>query len=398
FAGEHFKVINKHLFTATDAYDCTVELAKDGQTVARHPVATAVAPLTSAVYPLPFARPDEAGEYAVTISFTLKNDTLWAARGHEIAFGQDVFVVTGLQDEAGIPDRVATFEVIDGAWNLGVRGATFEVLFSKMYGGLVSYRFAGEELLKGMPLPNFWRAPTDNDRGNSLPARSAQWKIASLYLTHKDPETQAVRQPVIEIAADQVRITFDYLLPVQPAASCQLSYTVFADGRVRTRLDYKPVPELGDMPEFGVMFQLDAGYDRLTWYGLGPDETYADRNRGAKLGIYTATVQDNLAAYLKPQECGNKSGVRWATVANASGRGLRFSGNQINVSALPYTPHELEQARHAYELPPVHNTVVRIAQQQLGVAGDDSWGARTHDEYRLDVSRPMSFEFEFCGI
>ena len=85
-------------------------------------------------------------------------------------------------------------------------------------------------------------------------------------------------------------------------------------------------------------------------------------------------------------------------MVNATGRGLRFSGDQINVSALPHTPHELEQARHAYELPPVHNTVVRIAQQQLGIAGDDSWGARTHDEYRLDVSRPLSFEFEFCGI
>ncbi|NCC77004.1 MAG: beta-galactosidase, partial [Clostridia bacterium] len=238
----------------------------------------------------------------------------------------------------------------------------------------------------------------DNDRGNSLPARSAQWKIASLYLTHKDPETQAVRQPVIEILAEQVRITFDYQLPTQPVANCKLTYSVFSDGRVRTQLDYNPVPELGDMPEFGVMFQLDAAYDHLTWYGLGPDETYADRNRGAKLGVYGTTVQDNLAGYLKPQECGNKSGVRWATVANAAGRGLRFSGSSLNVSALPYTPHELEQARHAYELPPVHNTVVRIAQQQTGVAGDDSWGARTHDEYRLDVSQPLSFEFEFCGI
>jgi len=398
FAGDTFTVVNKHLFTATDVFDCTVELARDGQLITRHPVATNVAPLSTADYPLPFARPSEAGEYIVTVSFALKNDTLWAAQGHEVAFGQDVFVVAGEQAESGTSAQLDTFEMIDGAWNLGVRGEHFDVLFSKMYGGLVSYRYAGEELLKGIPLPNFWRAPTDNDRGNSLPARSAQWKIASLYLTHKDPETQAIRQPVIEVLPDQVRITFDYLLPTQPVANCKLTYTVFPDGRVRTRLDYNPVPELGDMPEFGVMFQMDAAYDRLTWYGLGPDETYADRNHGAKLGVYESSVQDNLAGYLKPQECGNKSGVRWATVVNAAGRGLRFSGSSLNVSALPHTPHELEQARHAYELPPVHNTVVRIAQQQLGVAGDDSWGARTHDEYRLDVSRPMTFEFEFCGI
>jgi hypothetical protein len=116
-------------------------------------------------------------------------------------------------------------------------------------------------------------------------------------------------------------------------ASCQLTYTVFPDGRVRIRLDYNPVPELGDMPEFGVMFQLDAAFDHLTWYGLGPDETYADRNHGAKLGVYETPVQDNLAGYLKPQECGNKTGVRWATVVNVAGRGLRFSGDQINVSS-----------------------------------------------------------------
>jgi len=91
---------------------------------------------------------------------------------------------------------------------------------------------------RALPLTEFLARATDNDRGNSLQARSAQWKIASLYLTHKDPETQAVRQPVIEVLPDQVRITFDYLLPTQPAANCQLTYTVSPDGRIRTRLDY----------------------------------------------------------------------------------------------------------------------------------------------------------------
>jgi beta-galactosidase len=152
------------------------------------------------------------------------------------------------------------------------------------------------------------------------------------------------------------------------------------------------------MPEFGVIFKFDADYNRIEWYGLGPDDTYADRNKGTKLGIYSGSVADNMAKYLVPQECGNKSGVRWAKLMDRKGRGILFSGDELNFSALPYTPHELENAKHPYELPQVHYSVVRIARQQMGVAGDDSWGAQTHPEYLLDISRPMVFEFSFKGI
>ena len=152
------------------------------------------------------------------------------------------------------------------------------------------------------------------------------------------------------------------------------------------------------MPEFGVLFKLNADYDRMQWYGLGPEETYVDRQKGAKLGIYRKTVQENLAAYLVPQECGNKCGVRWAKVTDLKGRGMEFFGDELSVNVLPYTPHELENAAHPYELPEVHYTVVRVALQQMGIAGDDSWGARTHPEYLLDVSKPLCFEFSFKAI
>lgn len=167
---------------------------------------------------------------------------------------------------------------------------------------------------------------------------------------------------------------------------------------IRTTLSYDPVKELGDMPEFGVMFKFDADYDNVTWYGMGPAETYVDRCRGAKLGIYKNKVQDNMAAYLVPQECGNKVGVRWATVTDRKGRGMLFSGDCMEFSALPYTPHELENAMHPFELPQVHYTVVRVSGQQMGVAGDDSWGAKTHPEYLLDVTKKMEFTFSFKGI
>ena len=146
------------------------------------------------------------------------------------------------------------------------------------------------------------------------------------------------------------------------------------------------------------MFKLNADYDRLEWYGNGPEETYADREQGAKLGVYRNKVADNMAAYIVPQECGNKTKVRWARVTDRQGRGMMFTGDEVNFSALPYTPHEMENAKHAYELPPVHYTVVRVAGGQMGVGGDNSWGAPVHPEYHLDAGKGMEFSFTFRGI
>ena len=167
--------------------------------------------------------------------------------------------------------------------------------------------------------------------------------------------------PEIEVLDDSAKITFTYAMPTTPATECKLSYQVYGDGSIRTTLTYDPVEGLGDMPEFGVMFKFDADYDNVTWYGMGPEETYVDRCEGAKLGIYRNKVEDNMAKYMVPQECGNKVGVRWASVTDRKGRGMLFTGDAMEFSALPYTPHEMENAMHPFELPQVHYTVVRVS-------------------------------------
>jgi beta-galactosidase len=194
-----------------------------------------------------------------------------------------------------------------------------------------------------------------------------------------------------------VSLRYAYTLPTTPAARCAMTYTVQPCGRVNVKLEYDPVAGLSGMPEFGVLFTLSADFDQLRYYGLGPDENTVDRHEGARLGIWQRPVKDTMARYLVPQECGGRTGVRWAEVTDYRGRGLRFIGDGMTFSALPWTPHELENARHSYELPPIHNTVVRCIMQQVGVAGDDSWGALPHDEYLIDVSKPLRFEFAFEG-
>lgn len=391
------RVINKNLFVNTDVFDCVVTVDRDGVPVRKAMLETHTAPLSEETYALLLPEETRSGEYTVTVSFQLKEDTIWAKRGHEIAFGQGVYRIGDTDWKQ--PD--APFEVVRSTHNFGVRGENFDVMFSYLNGGLVSYRYGGVEMIEMIPKPNFWRAPNDNDCGNLMPMRYAQWKIASMYLSHKystGGPYPASKEPEIEVTKEWARITFTYCMPTIPASECRLSYQVYGDGTIQTTLSYDPVKELGDMPEFGVMFKLDADYNQVKWYGMGPSETYVDRCHGAKLGIYENTVAENMAHYLVPQECGNKVGVRWATVTDYRGRGMRFEGDAMEFSALPYTPHEMENAMHPFELPRVHYTVVRVTQQQMGIAGDDSWGAKTQEEYLLDVTDKKEFTFRFRGI
>lgn len=392
FEGHTFTVVNKNLFADTSEYQCVVILQKNGTVVKKQKMDINVAPLSSGTYEIPFEIPDDA-EYAVTVSFVLREDTLWAEAGHEVAFGQKVYKK---EVKSAVPEK--PLKVVRGKVNIGVKGDDFDCLFSLLNGGLVSYRYAGKEMIGKIPMPNFWRAPVDNDNGSMAPGRYAQWKIASMYISHRNGGMFDNVPTTVEETEHSVTITYTYYMPTTPASKCQVEYTVYGDGTVKTKLTYDPVEGLPDMPEFGMMFKLNADYDNVEWYGFGPEETYADRRHGAKLGIYKNKAADNMAKYLVPQECGNKVGVRYAKVTDDRGRGLLFSGDELSFSALPYTPHELENAAHQYELPQVHYTVVRVALAQMGVGGDDSWGAWVHPEYHIDVTKPLEFTFCFKGI
>ena len=398
-----FTVVNKNLFANTDRFRCVAVLQKNGVVVKKREIETAVPPLSSKDYEIPFSilhtdsRKQKAeeldAEYTLTVSFLLKEDTSWADAGHEVAFGQKIYKKTPAFAASGKPIRV-----VHGKVNIGVKGEDFDCLFSMLNGGLVSYRYAGKEMIEKIPMPNFWRAPVDNDNGSMAPARYAQWKIASMYISHRNGGMFDNVPTKVEEKDNTVTVTYTYFMPTTPASKCQVAYTVFGDGTIETKLMYDPVEGLPDMPEFGMMFWFNADYDNLTWYGMGPDETYADRRHGAKLGIYSNKVADNMAKYLVPQECGNKVGVRYARLVDAKGRGILFEGDELSLSALPYTPHELENAAHAYELPQVHHTIVRVAFAQMGVGGDDSWGSWVHPEYHIDVTKPLEFTFRFKGI
>lgn len=393
-----FTVTNKNLFVNTSVFDAFAILLADGEEVYRTKLQISVPPMDRASYEVPVTLKnsmiDVEKEYCIVVSFVLKENTIWEKAGYEIAFGQHM-----IKKPVSEYSCDKSVELVVGNGNILVRGENFKALFSRMNLGMVSYVYGGVEMLPNtIPLPNFWRTPTNNDSGNMMPQRYAQWKIASMYVTTRPDQRFADTSPRVEKNDNNIAITYTYFMPTTPQSSCEVTYRVFGDGTIETTLSYDPVKELGDMPEFGMMFKLDADYDTVKWYGLGPQETYEDRQHGGKYGVYENKVADNVAEYLVPQESGNKCRVRYAKVMDKKGRGMLFFGDELSFSALPYTPHELENAAHHFELPPVHYTVVRVAKKQMGVGGDDSWGAHTHPEYLLDASEKMEFTFCFRGI
>lgn len=389
FKGNKAIIENRNLFTNTNEYTAILTVEKLGDLLAEEQFEIDCPPLSTTEYELELDFPRD-DEYVVTLSFVLSEDTMWAKKGHEVAFGQTA--VGKFTFERGPKQKLT---VTQGFHNIGVRGEDFEVLFTGTR-GLSSYRYNNKELLKRFVLPNFWRAMTENDIANQLPFRAGQWKLASKYLSTGIMDEKVVDLPKVEAKEDYVKVTYIYHLPTKPAGKCTVEYKVHNDGLVDCKLMLPKSSEIGELPEISMVFALDSSLNNLEWYGKGPEETYSDKNHG-RIGVFRNKVADNMAKYLVPQECGNHQETRYGKLTDDKGDGMLFITNNNGFSALPYTVYEIEEAMHQTELPPVHFTHVRIG-QQMGVAGDDTWGAKTHPEFMLDNSKDMEISFSFRGI
>ncbi|WP_409300912.1 glycoside hydrolase family 2 TIM barrel-domain containing protein [Peribacillus sp. SCS-155] len=379
-------ITNESLFST--GHDCllNVVLFREGKELSKQHFEVFVAPKTKVFieHQLQEELIEDAGEYCIHSSLILKESTSWAEAGYEIAFGQHVFEVQTVTPAK----MVGELRVVKGDVNLGIHGEDFTIMFSKQVGSLVSMNYAGREMISFPPYPVFWRATTDNDRGFGLSYLSGVWLAATVARRH-------VAFDVIE-RRDSVQVAFTYKFSIHHDIQVRTIYSVFADGSIGVKSSYKGAEGLPRMPIFALSFKIPADYDNLKWYAMGPEENYSDRANGARLGIFEHTVQANMSAYLMPQESGNRTGVRWVEVTNKKGQGIKISsGNKpIECSLSPYTALELENAQHAFELPNRHYTVITIAGRQMGVGGDDSWGAPVHDEYLIHANENMEFDFK----
>ncbi len=382
---------NENLFVSTDAYELVYTLNKEGKQLftGRMDVHVAAGEEKEIAYTLPEVS-GQPGEYSVDCSLVLKEETLWAEAGYEVCFGQHVFLVEEAKGNSSAKGSALSndFRVVEGDVNIGVHGRDFSIMFSKQAGTLISVNYGGREMISAPPAPLFWRAMTDNDKGAGFHFDSSAWYAASL--------TRRTLSFELAESEGQATITYTYKLSVHEDVRVKVAYTVFTDGSIQVDSSYKGVSGLPKFPIFALSFKVPADYANLDWYAKGPEENYADRAEGARLTRFKNRAEDNVSAYLVPQESGNRMGVRQVAITNDTGKGILITApatQPVEAVISPYTAFELEQATHHYELPNVHHTVVTIAGCQMGVGGDDSWGAPVLDEFTIDPSGELSFQF-----
>ena len=382
FGDDTFTVRNNNLFINTEDYDFVLTLEKEGNVIAKEAFSHSISPQSEYSFSITANLPEEAGEYVYTVTVLSNKDTLWAKAGHEIAFGQNVIYVNGEKRAQKYEKPVLVKDILC----TGIHGKNFSVMFDKREGGITSLVYGKTEYITRTPKVIFWRAPTDNDNGAGTPQKSAMWYLCSRYAVHC-PEKFCVEEK-----EDSYVVSFAF---TTPCFDYTVSYTVFFNGSIGVRVCYPGADNMSDMPVFAMDFRMKKELSQFTYYGMGPQENYPDRAFGARLGVFSSCARENLSAYLNPQECGNRTGVRYVSVYGGDNSGVVFEKTDavFDISVLPYSAYELENALHLYELPNPSYTWVRIAAKQTGVGGIDSWGSPVQPKYRIGAKEPIKLEF-----
>ncbi|GGL81174.1 beta-galactosidase [Streptomyces fumigatiscleroticus] len=386
---------NEYLFTNLREFRGSWQLVADGEVVQRGELTRGqldLAPLSSKDITVPVRLPDDPApgtEYFLNLSFTTKEPTPWAEAGFEVA-RQQLPVDAGSPAVTPVPaSRVPALRHEDGDTKVTVEGKGFSVVIDKRSGTISSYEAAGARLITSGPVPNFWRAPTDNDRGNGQHTRNRTWRDAGARRTVTDVAVRALGDRAVEIKVSGT-------LPTTVESAYTTTYTVFGNGEIKVDNTLHPgAASLPYLPEVGTLLFLPGRLEHLHYYGRGPEENHWDRNDGTDVGLYSGTVSGQWTPYIRPQENGNKTDVRWVALTGRDGTGLLATGEPLlEVNASHFTPEDLSTgARHDYQLTAREEVVLRLNHRQMGVGGDNSWGAHTHDAYKLPADRDYSYTY-----
>ena len=375
-------ITNRHDFIDLSGFDFDWRVEADGTPIAGGRLAalsTAAGAGEIVEIPLPDIDPAPGSEYFLTIrAFSQSGEIAWEQ--FQLPFN----------NSSRPPIPALPLEVDETGSHIALEGRAFRVRFGKQSGQLESWIYRGTELIRTGLVANFWRAPTDNDVGNGMPERLARWRTAV-------DDRQVTGVSVSRIDGSRVRIRVDSTLP-SVLGDYRTIYTVHGSGdivvehRFINRFTHSP-----DLPRFGMTMTMPGQFTHLSWFGRGPHESYWDRKTSAAVGVYQGGVWEQYHPYVRPQETGNKTDVRWIAVSNNEGTGLMAVGMphlsasalQIENSDLAYRPGE---QRHGGEIKPRDLVTLNLDFRQMGVGGDNSWGALTRAEYSLPAL-PYSHRF-----
>lgn len=332
---------------------------------------------------LPKIEPQPGVEYFLTLRAVTRRASPLVPKGHEVAWDQiqlPIYKETQPLDVAKIP----ALKLKDVGSSIMIEGEGFSLRFDRASGVMNRWHYCGQSLIRTGLVPNFWRPITDNDIGGGLPNLNLVWRDV------------AKGQQIDEVTARQLKqglVQIDVLSTLPDVNSkYQTSYLVYGSGDVVVESRIMPGSDnLPDLPRFGMSLTLPGEFSNVQWLGRGPQESYWDRKTGAAFGFYEGTAWEQLYPYVRPQETGNKTDVRWIAVSNDNGAGLLASGMPLlSTSVLPVFQEDLDwfknrPNRHGNEIKPRDVVVMNLDYKQMGVGGDTSWGQRAwpHAEYRL---------------
>ncbi len=389
-------VENKSLFTNLDKYEMYWELKENDQILQSGTLDVSIAPSETKQVSIPWDawEQKEGCEYWLNVSFRLKQDELWADKGHTVIEEQML-----LNEDAGASQRldVDALESVsyeDSVAGISVQGNDFQVEIDKATGEIKSFVSGGVNLVEQGPIPNYFRALVDNDRGaGDLASQIWRWQNAG---TGRTVESVNVSE---NEAGTMLTVSISGTLPVG-TSRFSMTYYIYGDGTIRVDHTLSPTGIGNDIiPVVGNILRIPREFQNVTWYGKGPFETTSDRKTAAKVDVYESTVEDQFFPYVRPQETGNHNDVRWMALTNEQGQGLLISSpDTVSASALMYTPSELAEKAHPYQLEEEDNIVLRVDGGQIGVGGAHSWGSWPIEEYLIRAGQNYSYTYYMTPI
>jgi beta-galactosidase len=387
-----YKITNYHDFVSLDDYDIRWSISENGKELHHGLLDVSLKPHESKIVSVPVLSIEGSQdcEYFIDFSVRLKQATTILETGHEVAHDQFAFpVALKPGDEKAVSQ--ANIQSLDKAEEIVVKGANFKITFDKKSGSISGWQVNGVDLIQNGPRPNYWRAPNDNDKGSNMIHRLGVWREASRNIKVNDVVLEQTDQ-------NKVVVTVNQSLSATKSSQ-KVVYEILGDGTINVTSQIKiGKNELPDMPRFGMRMEMPVEFDNLTFFGRGPHENYCDRSHGAFIGLYKDKVENQYIPYVRPQENGYKTDTRWFELRNNNGWGLKISSfPALGFSALHNPIEDFDQEthrihKHLNDIVKKDGVFITFDLMQMGVAGDNSWGARPYEQYSIPAG---DYEFTF---
>jgi beta-galactosidase len=385
-------------FTNLDQYQFKWELYKNGEKIKEEPLVISVAPQQQKdiTLPVPAIENSDGTEYYINLYAVTKNATELVPAGHEVA--REQFRMGTGNYFVRQPDKGGSLQVRKETNRVTFTSGAVSGEVDLRQGRITRYSTGNSRVISQFPEPYFWRAPTDNDFGNGMPAQSGVWRNAHTNRMVK-------KATVGEQKPEGVGITIEYEL-TGIGVPYTVEYFIQNDGAVKvTAAIDMSGRELPELPRFGMRMQLPGRFSQLQYYGRGPWENYSDRNTASFVGVYSDDVKNQFTwDYIRPQEGGYKTDVRWLSLTDSAGNGLQIEGVQpicfsaINNPTEDIDPGLTKKQQHPTDIRPRSDIFVQVDLRQRGVGGDNSWGALPHQPYRLlDKKYVYSYVMRLVG-